>query len=332
MKIEVLSNLILSDTTVPDIFISEYLPGIEPLSIKIYLYCLFLNKKNDEVSIEGLSIALGIEQSLLYEKILTMQTDGIVCLQKNTITIQDLKMKEIDKLYRPRMASKIEENDSNINISKEQNQSIKSISDKFFSGQMSSSWYTEIDFWFEKHGFDPEVMFMLFQHCCSNNVMTKPYVRKVAENWANKNIRTAEQLEKYLKDYENYKSVKTQVCKKLRINRSMYEYEEILIEKWFFTYGYCFEIIEIALKKSVNRSNPTLATFDYIISEWYKNGLKSISDIQKYEDEKSKKYAPAAKKFETGDSNITQKKNYKERNYDNTFFDSFYTDARKENK
>jgi len=332
MKIEVLSNLILSDTTVPDIFISEYLPGIDPLSIKIYLYCLYLNKKNEEVSLEGLSKALGIEQSLLYEKILAMQTFGIVSLLKNSITIEDLKMKEIDKLYRPRIALKTEESDVNTNISKEQNQSIKSISDKFFSGQMSSSWYTEIDFWFEKHGFDPEVMFMLFQHCCSNNVMTKPYIRKVAENWANKNIRTAQQLEKYLEDYENYKSIKAQVCKKLRISRSMYEYEEIIIEKWYFTYGYCFEIIEIALKKSVYRSNATLGTFDNIIGEWYKNGLKSISDIQKYEEEKSKKYAPAAKKFPANESNITQKKNYKERNYDNTFFDSFYTDARKENK
>lgn len=332
MKVEVLSNSIFCDTSIPDIFISEYLPGMDPLSIKIYIYCLFLNKKNEDLTIEGLSLSLGIEPSILYERILAMQADGIVCLQKNNIVIQDLKMKEIEKLYRPRMASKLDESESNINITKEQNQSIKSISDKFFSGQMSSSWYTEIDFWFEKYGFDPEVMFMLFQHCCSNNVMTKPYVRKVAENWANKKIRTAVQLERYLENYESYKTIKSQVCKKLRINRTMYEYEEVLVEKWFFTYGYNFEIIEIALKKSVYRSNATLATFDNIISEWYKNGLKSINEIQKYEEDKSKKFAPANKKFDVSDSNVTQKKNYKERDYDNTFFDSLYTDAKKESK
>jgi DnaD/phage-associated family protein len=104
-------------------------------------------------------------------------------------------------------------------------------------------------------------------------------------------------------------------------------YEEEIIEKWFYTYKYNLDIIEIALKRSVTKNNPTLATFDSIITSWYKNGFKTKEEIESYEEKRKSAYA-AAKKAKTPMAEQTkgdaeQKGNFKQRNYDEDFLNSF---------
>jgi DnaD/phage-associated family protein len=304
---------------VPDIFINDFLPGMDPVCTKIYIYCCFLSKRHKEISIKDISAALGMDVPVLNEKLLSLGAEGLIILSVDTITLTDLKKKEVERFYRPRMSTRPDDTED---INDERNQVVKSISDRFFGGQMSPAWYNEIDFWFEKYNFDSDVIYMLFQQCYSNNALNRAYVRKVAESWGAKKIKTVQQLENYLEDYAKYKTIRSAVSKKLRFNRNFYEYEEAVIEKWFYTYGYSFEIIEIALKKSVSKSNATLATFDMIISDWYKNGLKTSEEITKYEEARSAKYAASRK--EKGGNVPTQRANHQERKYDDKFFDDFY--------
>ena len=114
----------------------------------------------------------------------------------------------------------------------------------------------------------------------------------------------------------------------------MNEYEEEIVEKWHYTYQYSFEIIEIALKKSVTASNPTLAMFDSIITQWYKNGLKTVEEITEYQENKRKKYATGSSNAQSGiaSANTPQKKNYEQRSYEDQDFDNFYKDNKKVEK
>lgn len=339
MKIEKNKNRLLENTTISDIFIKEYLPGLPPMAVKLYLYLLYAEKQNNENTEESLAMILNSDISVVNETIILLESTGLILRQNDNIVILNLVQKEIERNYRLRSVSRPD--DINLN-SREVNylraQAQKAISDKFFSGQMPVSWYNEIDTWFHNYGFEPDVVVMLFQHCYNNHVMTKPYIRKVAESWGEKyHIRTAEQLETYINSYDLYKGLKNELLKRLKWRRNMNVYEEEIVEKWFYTYKYDIEIIDIALKKSVSKNNATLATFDAIITSWYKNGLKTKEEIEQYEEERRKIYAAAKKPVNssgnyTDKKGISQKENFTQRNYDDDFLNSFFINEDKEDK
>ena len=138
-------------------------------------------------------------------------------------------------------------------------------------------------------------------------------------------IRTSEQLEAYMNSYEEYKTLRNEILKRLKWRRNMNIYEEEVVEKWFYTYKYNLEIIEIALKKSIGKSNATLATFDAIITSWYKNGFSTVDEILNYEEQRRSAYA-ATKKQSASDTPKTvaeQKNNFVQRRYDEDYLNSF---------
>ena len=51
----------------------------------------------------------------------------------------------------------------------------------------------------------------------------------------------------------------------------------------------------IASRKSITKNNATLATFDAIITSWYKNGLKTQEEILNYEEQRKSLYIQAKK-------------------------------------
>ena len=333
MKIEKMQNKLFGKTLVLDLFICEYMPGLPPLAVKLYLYIVYASENGLECTEETLSMILNSESAAVNENLILLESAGLISWQNDTILITDLIQKEIERSYRLRTVSRpddlcVNEREKNLARAKVQ----KAISDKFFSGQMPVSWYNEIDLWFEKYGFEPDVVFMLFQHCANNRVMTKPYIRKVAESWGGKyHIHTSEQLEAYLKSYESYKTLRSEILKRLKWRRNMNVYEEAVVEKWFYTYGYDIEIIDIAMKKSVSKNNATLATFDAIITSWHKNGLKTKEEILNFEEARKQAYQ-AARNGEGGKTepaNAGQKGNFTERSYDEEFLNSFYVDGDK---
>lgn len=329
MKIEKMQNKLFGKTQISDVFICEYMPGLPPVAVKLYLYIVYAAENNIECAEETLATILNCEIPVIHENLIILESSGLILWQNEVILLNDLVQKEVERSYRLRTAARP---DDTAVSGRGQNQARskiqKAISDKFFSGQMPISWYNEIDLWFDKYGFEPDVVFLLFQQCANSHVMTKPYVRKVAETWGEKyHIHTADQLETYLESYESYKTLRSEILKRLKLRRNFNVYEEEIAEKWFYTYHYGIEIIDIAMKKSVSKNNATLATFDAIITSWYKNGLKTVEEINKFEDDRVKAYR-AIKNGENNNfnkENTDQKNNFTQRSYDDDFLNSFYT-------
>lgn len=328
MKINKTENKLHEKTVVPSIFIKEYLPALPANAVKLYLYICYVAEHEIDCSEDTLALILNCDNSVVSENIIILESMGLITVENDSIIITDLIQKEIDRNYRLRTVARPDDLQATHLEKKYARAKIqKAVSDKFFSGQMPIAWYNEIDMWFEKYGFEPDVVFLLFQHCYQNRVMTKPYIRKVAESWGEKyHIRTSEQLEAYMNSYEEYKVLRSEILKRLKWRRNMNIYEEEIVEKWFYTYKYNLGIIEIALKKSVTKNNATLATFDAIITSWYKNGLKTQEEILNYEEQRKQAYVQAKKpqNFETGfNATADQKNNFTQRNYDEDYLNSF---------
>lgn len=321
MYFEAYKSILYSDTLVPDVFITEYLPTMGSDCVKVYLYCLFLSKYDKNASNEELSKKLDLSLDCIKSCLTFLESLGIITRRNDgSIIFADLKEKEINKLYRPKITSTPEEAIENSEHNKKRNLIVTAINNAFFQGVMPPSWYTDIDAWFDKYKFEEDVMYALFQHCFDNKGMSKPYIIKVADSWYNRKIVNSFDLDRYFNEYQKLKEIKSTISKKLKLNRMLTEYEQAYVEAWILDYKYDFEIIEIALKRTTGKSNPNLEFVNAIITDWYNKGLRTKEEVLTYLSNKKQSLPKGSKK----DSAIPQHSNFSQRNYDDEFFDSLY--------
>ena len=61
MVFDVNLSILYSDTLIPDVFISEYMPSLESDFIKVYIYCVFLGKYRKNPSSEDIARKLELQ-------------------------------------------------------------------------------------------------------------------------------------------------------------------------------------------------------------------------------------------------------------------------------
>lgn len=323
MLFEASDSMLYSDTLLPDVFVTEYMPSMDGDFVKVYIHCLFLSKFKKQASAEELSKKLEIVVGKVKDALIYLENVGIITRKDDKITFIDLKGKEIKKIYRMKAASSPDEAILSSERNKKRNSVITAINKSFFQGLMSPSWYTDIDTWFDRYKFDEDVMMNLFSHCYNHKGLSKQYIAKVADNWHSKNIKSHFEVEKYLDEYNKFKDIRSTIVKKLKLARNLTEYEEQYIEKWVMEYLYNFDIIEIALKKTTGKTNPNFKYLHTIISDWYEKGLRSKDEIAAFD--KSKKQPGK----QTKDFTIPQHTNYKQREYDDDYYNNLYENVRK---
>ena len=332
MQINESRKLLLSDTPVPDIFIAEYLPSLSGLAVKIYIYLLLAAKSEKTITEQDLAGRMAVDEEEIRTALLELGACQLIIKNDDKITIQDIKAAEIEKIYRPRTSIEPTEAVEMNHKYTLREKLMADISKTFFQGLMSPSWYGEIDTWFERYEFDPEVIYALFQECARRGKLnSKIYISRVAENWSARGVKTYQHLNQYFLDYDKIKKVSRNISKKMR--KTMTEYDEEMISRWVETMGYDFDIIELALRKTVKIANPNLAYIDKILEEWFSHQLKTSKDVQAYEDSKQKRYSQQKKSVQADGSrqkgNIG---NFVQRDYSDDYLSEFYEDINTQNK
>jgi DnaD/phage-associated family protein len=320
MFFESYKSILYSDTLVPDIFINEYMPSMDGDCVRIYIHCLFLSKYNKYATMKELSKKLDIDINKVKDSLLYLESIGVISKKENSssIVLNDLKEKEIKKMYRLKTTSTADEAILSSERNKKRNSIITAINNKFFQGVMPPSWYTDIDAWFDKYGFEEDVMFALFQYCYEHSGLSKNYITKVADSWYSRNIRNSFDLDNYSIQYQKFKDVRGKIVKKLRLSRNLTEYESVYVENWIETYKYDFEIIELALKKTSKKTNPSFEYLNSIIKDWYENGLRTKDEIMAYDSSRSRNIKQSKV------SEIPQHNNFTQRKYQKDYFESLY--------
>jgi len=323
MYFETYNALLYSDTMLPDIFITEYMPSMEGDFIKVYTYSLFLSKRNKQATVDELSKVLCMDINKVKDALSYFESLGIAQRKDNNVILTDLKEREIKKIFRMKSTSTPEEAIQSTERNKRRNNLIKTINETFFQGVMSPSWYTDIDSWFDRYKFDEDVMYSLFNHCREHSGLSKHYIGKVADTWASRSIRTSHDLDSYDIEYQKFKDIRSKIVKKLNLARKLTEYEEEYVEKWVTEYGYSFEIIDLALKKTTAKTNPNFKYIHTVLASWHEKGLKSKDEIISFE--KASK-GPTSKPI-SKEAVIPQRGNFEQRKYDDKYYDSLYEDV-----
>lgn len=281
MKFSSKSKLNLSDTLVSDLFILDYMNELEPVDIKLYLYILYLQKENIEVDNQSICKKLNISEEELSFSFDRLCSEELLMKNMNGFTLIDLKENEINKKYTPLVNTK----KSKENTEEEKTRIIaaSAINESFFEGLMPYAWYSDIGDIFNKFGFEPDVMIALFQYCYERKALNKKYVYAVAETWHKGKVKSFEELEKYFEEVTKVQKITSKITKALGLNRELTKYEKEYVNRWINEYNYDFNMIEQALRRTVNKTNPSINYVNGILKNWFEKGYKKPEDI---EDEK----------------------------------------------
>jgi DnaD/phage-associated family protein len=267
-------SILYSDTLIPDIFLSEYLPLLSPQAVKVYSFCCFLEKTERIIDIFKIVRRLDIEETELATVLDELAKKHLISISGRDIFVNDIKGIEIDRLYRERTSIKPDDMGEKESV-------ISAINDQFFDGNMPIYMYGCIEQWFKKYRFEDPVMVMLFSISNEKGALTRNYIETVAKDWFENGVKTVFDLEALFNERDKMKDVHNKILKALNRKTAFTQYETDLINKWFNEYHYSFEIVEEALKKTVKIANPNIAYVDKILSTWYENEFKNIDDLEK---------------------------------------------------
>ena len=307
-------SLIFSNTTLPDIFFSEYLSELPGDYLKIYMYIIFLSKYNKDIKLNDLSKKLNIPLKIINDALKHLEDVGLLTKTPSGFIVVDLQETTLNNLYTPNLTmskEKVEQNSKN----KSRVKVIEHINNMYFQGIMGPSWYNDIDLWFKKYCFDEQVMIALFDYCYNRSALHKNYVQTVAEAWASNKVKTWNDLDKYYEKHEKLNKFKKSIAKKLGKHSGLTQYEEAYIENWVMNYGYDMNIIEIALKRTTFKQNATFEYLNNIITNWHDRNLKTPDEVlafieqRKIQDKNTKQLKAQVKQS-----------NYEQRTYDNLDF------------
>ena len=281
MKISSNENLNLSDTLVPDLFIINKMNKLGENELKVYLYFLYLKKKNEDFTEKDICFNLDISKEILALTIDNLCEEKLMIKNIDGYTLIDLKEAKINEDFEPSASEMVSSEESE----EEKNRMVaaEAINDSFFNGMMPYAWYTDIGELFNKFEFESDVMIALFQYCFERKALNKKYVYAVAETWSKGNIKNFDELEKYFDELSKLQKIVNKICKALGLNRELTKYEKEYVNKWVNEYNYDFKMIEHALKKTVNKTNPSINYVNGILKNWYEKGYVKPEDTEKEE-------------------------------------------------
>ena len=302
--------LLFSETVVPDIFFAEYLSQMPGNCVKVYLYMIFLSKYGKEIKLNDLSKKLALPLKDINDAISYLETNELIIKKTSGYIIANLQEITLHKLYKPNLTMSPEKI-ADISKNKARAKVINHINNAYFQGIMGPSWYNDIDLWFTKYNFDEQVMIALFNYCFNRSALHRKYVQAVAEAWGNNKIQTWNDLEIYDQKQERLMKIKKTIAKKLG-KQSLTQYEEAYIEKWVIDYSYDLDIIEIALKRTTFKTNPTFEYLNNIISDWHERNLKTQNEVLVFIEQRNKQ-----KKDTKQLQKQVAKASFEQRQYDN---------------
>lgn len=310
------SPMLFSNTELPDIFFTEYLSQSKGDYIKVYLYIIFLSKYGKDVKINDLSKKLELDFKVIQDAIKYWEDLGVITKKNTGYIINNLQEIELHKLYKPKVALSAETQKQTAQ-NQRRAQAIENINNEFFQGIMSPSWYSDIELWFKKYNFDEEVMIALFRYCFNRSALHRNYIQTVADAWHSNKIQNFNDLDNYYAKQEKLNILYKSITKKLGYNRQLTQYEQAYVQKWSIDYGFSFDIIEIALKKTTSKVNPNFDYLDKLLTDWHDRNFKTVAEIENFLSQLKQK-----KKDVKDLEKKTGYQNYDQRKYDN--LDSLY--------
>ncbi|MCD7731320.1 MAG: DnaD domain protein [Oscillospiraceae bacterium] len=285
---------------VPDCVTDNYIKLASGKAVKVLLYIMrhknaaTENAENIAESLDKHMTAEDVEDALSY-----WEQVGVICSSdtppKQSETIPDAALKTVK--------TDSGNSDAKISIKKANARLAKTISPDEIAERISSSDeiaflfkgaedilgrplnYTESSTLINAHDFysiGSDILLMVMDYCKSIDKMSMSYFSRILSDFSDKNITTHEETEAEIRRLQLCSSLRGQVVYKLGLNRALTKSERNYVDSWSDK-GVTIELIEYAYEKTITATGKV--TFSYmntILSDWAKNNLRTISEIDSY--------------------------------------------------
>ena len=272
-----------SKTEVDNIFINDYLPFADPISVKVYLFGLYKcsSPSSFDNTIESFANQLNMSQDDVLSAFEYWQEQGLVQVLKTVpVQIRYIPLNNVlsaNKLYKP-----------------EKYQLFNQQAQEIFEGkrEISKTEYGEYYDFLERYHVEQEALLMIMKYCVDSkkSAVGYNYILTVAKNWANEGITTAFQVEEKLTSFEQKEDEIQKILKAVGLKRNAYVEERALFDKWTNDLGFNMDAILYVAKRIKKNGKLSFDKIDQILSKYFEMKLFSIMEIEQFEKEKSELY------------------------------------------
>lgn len=279
------SELLISDTLVPDIFIIQHIHDLSKNAICLYMWLLMIIG-NTSFTMQNIADYSVVSESEKKEALAELISNDLVLKKgEKSFYLADLKKREVEE-YCKTMIAKGDSLDG-IELSSDKSRDVlaSSISKTFFLGKMANINYRLIDKCLYEYKFDSSVVYSLFEEARNRKSQYKiSYLSKLAEEWYKKGYTTPEKLQQMY----NSKAEIDSIIKLLgRLSRKHIDGLDIeRIEKWVYEYGMDSAMVEYAYRCNDFRQNKNFKHIDDTLKEWFLAEIKTIDKATVYENKK----------------------------------------------
>ena len=257
-------------TLVDNLFITELLPNLESEEIKIYIYGQYLcmNQSKDN-SLEEMGKALGVAPSKIVETFQFFEDNGLVKIKsKMPLEVEYLCLKNQNQLPKKYKTGKYSDFSSHLQT-------------LFPSRMLTPNEFNEYFGFLENYAMDQDALLMVVQFCIDTKGETVryPYVLTIAKDWASQGVKTVEDVEIKLNDFETQSELMRKVLVALNRKGAADLEEKQMLINWTTNLGFNQEAIICAAKSSKSK---TFKALDAKLNEFYKLSIFTEQEIKNY--------------------------------------------------
>lgn len=276
-------ELLLSDTLVPDIFVTQYAQELSKEAICVYLW-LLMNCGYNEFSREEI-----YSYSILSKDDADKATAGLIenglllSSSEDKLVLADIKRAEVDSYIKTMVSKEDGMSDPVLSADEEsRNMLAGSVNKTFYMGKMSYLFYRLVDKCLYEYKFHSSVVYSLFEEGRDLKIHLKVNsMYDLAESWRRNGYTTPDKL----KAYYDKKGKREQLIALMgRLTRRRLNDNDLKrIDCWVEEFDTTVRLAEYAFKVNEYRGNITLKHVEDKLREWYAAGVSDIDAAAVYE-------------------------------------------------
>ncbi len=304
------NTLLFEDVSVPYVFIQDYLPKLYRESIQLYLTLLAFRHRGRELNLKDAALEAQLGSQSIDMASQQLLTFGLIQRDENaekaasgSVQLLDIKQQELEALIqteaqeRSLNSSPIEEDDERFW------QLMRAIDEQYCQGLANSRIQRLLRHMLVEYHFDEDLCYAFFNEMKERGTLrSMNYMQQVAKDWHQRGLRTLQDFENEQKNLRQIKALGSKVKKALRIHLTAYH--ETFLKRWLLEYGYDWDVIELALKRSLRLESPSFEYFDAILYSWFVKGLKDKASIIAMEQAKANQKQKKAPKSASGKAQL----------------------------
>lgn len=311
-ELTLISDFSLDTTSLSNIYIDEYMSANNESQIKIYLYLLRNLSKGAPVSVITIADTFNYSVTDVERALLYMEKQGLMGLKMENDSIVGLRLLPLKKKRQDTslqdtfrlMETKVANSDITAQKAPEKKQFVKpEYSAKELSEFCEREEIEELLFVVQQYIGKPatqqdikSLMFIstvlmfkedlidyLVEQCVENGKKSFRYIEKVALDWAENGVTTVEEAKAFATNvpkevYEVFSAFSIKAG-----SRKPTAKEASFVNKWTKEFLFDMSVIGKACEMTLDKTHSVSFEYaDAILSDWSKNGLRNISEVKKF--------------------------------------------------